>query len=115
MNQSSTVSTGRSTIRLNRIKTYFSKPHNVILLIMGIVLTVTTVAPIIAIVQAAIVNAPLIPFQVFTWIGDMFSCVPFPPLGWVAAIVLAFTMIPVDLIRKAVTKQESHDLIEQSK
>lgn len=70
---------------------------------------------IIAIVQAAIVNAPLIPFQVFTWIGDMFSCVPFPPLGWVVAIVLAFTMIPVDLIRKAVTKQESHDLIGQSK
>ena len=51
MNQSSTVSTGRSTIQLNRIKTYFSKPHNVILLIMGIVLTVTTVAPIVAIVQ----------------------------------------------------------------
>ena len=70
---------------------------------------------IIAIVQAAIVNAPLIPFQVFTWIGDMFSCVPFPPLGWAVAIVLAFTMIPVDLIRKAVTKQESHDLIGQSK
>ena len=70
---------------------------------------------IIAIVQAAIVNAPLIPFQVFTWIGDMFSCVPFPPLGWVVAIVLAFTMIPVDLIRTAVTKQESHDLIERSK
>ena len=43
------------------------------------------------------------------------SCVPFPPLGWVVAIVLAFTMIPVDLIRKAVTKQESHDLIGQSK
>ena len=70
---------------------------------------------IIAIVQAAIVNAPLIPFKVFTWIGDMFSCVPFPPLGWAVAIVLAFTMIPVDLIRKAVTKQESHDLIGQSK
>lgn len=51
MNQSSTVSTGRSTIQLNRIKTYFSKPHNVILLIMGIVPTVTTVAPIVAIVQ----------------------------------------------------------------
>ena len=33
----------------------------------------------------------------------------------VVAIVLAFTMIPVDLIRKAVTKQESHDLIGQSK
>ena len=40
-----------STIRLNKITTYFSKPHNVILLLMGIVLTFTTVAPIIAIVQ----------------------------------------------------------------
>ena len=40
-----------STIRLNKVKTYFSKPHNVILLLMGIVLTFTTVAPIIAIVQ----------------------------------------------------------------
>ena len=40
-----------STIRLNKVKTYFSKPHNVILLLMGIVLTFTTVAPIIAIIQ----------------------------------------------------------------
>ena len=68
---------------------------------------------IIAIVQAAIVNAPLIPVPIFTWIGDMFSCVPFPPLGWVVVIALAFTMIPVDLIRKAVTKQESRQLVEQ--
>ena len=40
-----------STIRLNKIKTYFSKPHNVILVLMGIVLTFSTFAPIIAIVQ----------------------------------------------------------------
>ena len=40
-----------SAIRLNKIKTYFSKPHNVILLLMGIVLTFSTVAPIIAIVE----------------------------------------------------------------
>ena len=40
-----------STIRLNKLKTYFSKPHNVILLLMGIVLTVSTVAPIVAIVE----------------------------------------------------------------
>ena len=64
-------------------------------------------------IQALIVNAALVP--ACAWIGSMFSCVPFPPLGWVVAIVLAFTMIPVDLIRKAVTKQESHDLIGQSK
>ena len=35
----------------DRVKTFFSKPHNVILLLMGIVLTITTVAPIVAIVQ----------------------------------------------------------------
>ena len=34
-----------------RIKTYFMKPQNVILLLFGIVLTFTTVAPIVAIVQ----------------------------------------------------------------
>lgn len=38
-------------IKLNKLKTYLSKPHNVILLIMGIVLTITTLAPIIAIVD----------------------------------------------------------------
>lgn len=43
--------TSASAIRRNRVRTYFSKPHNVILLLMGIVLTFTTVAPIIAIVQ----------------------------------------------------------------
>jgi iron(III) transport system permease protein len=41
----------RAAIRKNKIKTYFSKPHNVILLLMGIVLTVSTVAPIVAIVR----------------------------------------------------------------
>ena len=51
-------------------------------------------------VQALIVNAPLVPLQVFTWIGNMFSCVPFGIKGWIAVILLAVTMIPVDLIRK---------------
>ena len=50
--------------------------------------------------QALIVNAPLVPLQVFTWIGNMFSCVPFGIKGWIAVILLAVTMIPVDLIRK---------------
>ena len=38
-------------IVLNKIKTYFSKPQNIILLLFGIVLTFTTVAPIVAIVE----------------------------------------------------------------
>ena len=51
MGQSTTLQASRSTILLNKVKTYFSKPHNVILLLMGIVLTFSTVAPIIAIVE----------------------------------------------------------------
>ena len=40
-----------SVVRRNKIKTFFSKPYNVILVLMGLVLTVTTVAPIVAIVE----------------------------------------------------------------
>ena len=47
-----------STVRRNKIRTYFSKPHNVILLLMGIVLTFTTVAPIIAIIRDTFVIHP---------------------------------------------------------
>ena len=36
---------------MNRIKTYFSKPQNIILLLFGIVLSFTTIAPIVAIVR----------------------------------------------------------------
>ena len=56
----------------------------------------------IILVQAVIVNAALIPFTVFTWIGNMFSCVPFGIQGWIAVVLLAVTMIPVDLIRKLI-------------
>ena len=51
MSRPTTLRASRSTIVLNKVKTFFSKPHNVILLLMGIVLTITTVAPIVAIVQ----------------------------------------------------------------
>ena len=55
---------------------------------------------IIIAVQFAIVNAALIPFAPFRWIGNMFSCVPFGIQGWIAVILLAVTMIPVDMVRK---------------
>lgn len=58
----------------------------------------------IVLVQAFIVTAGLIPIPVFGWISSMFSCVPFGITGWIIVILLAMTMIPVDLIRKAVTK-----------
>ena len=51
------VQTGQPTramkrrIRLNKLKTFFSKPQNIILLLLGIVLTFTTIAPIVAIAE----------------------------------------------------------------
>ena len=57
---------------------------------------------IIVIAQALIVNAGLIPLTVFKWIGSMFSCTPFGLTGWGIVLLTAVTMIPVDLIRKAV-------------
>lgn len=60
----------------------------------------------IILVQAVIVNAALIPFEVFTWIGNMFSCVPFGIKGWITVIVLAATMIPVDIVRKVIINRK---------
>lgn len=57
----------------------------------------------IILVQALIVNAGLIPAA--SWIGSMFSCVPFSLTGWAVVAVLAVTMIPVDLIRKAIFRK----------
>ena len=51
MKQAAALQTNPAAVRRNKVKTFFSKPHNVILLLMGIVLTITTVAPIVAIVQ----------------------------------------------------------------
>jgi len=47
----SATSRNSTAVFLNKLKTYFMKPQNVILLLFGIVLTFTTVAPIVAIVQ----------------------------------------------------------------
>ena len=46
-----TLQAGKGTIFLNKIRTFFSKPYNVILLLFGLVVTVTTIAPIIAILK----------------------------------------------------------------
>ncbi len=51
MNHGTTKESGKLSITLNKLKTYFSVPQNIILLLFGIVLTFTTVAPIIAIVE----------------------------------------------------------------
>ena len=60
----------------------------------------------IILVQAAIVNAALVPLAPFKVIGEMFSCVPFGIKGWIAVIILGATMIPVDMLRKLITKSK---------
>lgn len=57
-------------------------------------------------VQACIVNAGLVNLDIFKWIGEMFSCVPFGIIGWIVVIILGFTMISVDLIRKLVVNNK---------
>lgn len=42
-------SVSRAKITFNKLKTFLSKPHNVILLVLGIILSFTTIAPIISI------------------------------------------------------------------
>ena len=51
MSQPSALAASPAAIWWNKVKTFFTKPYNVILLVLGVVLTVTTVAPIIAIVE----------------------------------------------------------------
>ena len=60
----------------------------------------------IILVQAAIVNAALVPLAPFKVIGEMFSCVTFGIKGWIAVIILGATMIPVDMLRKLITKSK---------
>lgn len=51
MKQNNTLTASPLRIWLNKLGTFFSKPYNVILLVLGIVVTITTIAPIIAIVE----------------------------------------------------------------
>ncbi|SER74838.1 plasma-membrane calcium-translocating P-type ATPase [Butyrivibrio fibrisolvens] len=54
----------------------------------------------IVLAQALIVNAALIPLVAFKWVSSMFSCTPFGLGGWAMVLILAATMVPVDMIRK---------------
>lgn len=56
-------------------------------------------------IQFCLVNISLIPAAPAVWIGNMFSCVPFGVSGWVLVLILAFTMIPVDMIRKIIFRK----------
>lgn len=52
-------------------------------------------------IQAAIIYSGLIPG--LGWIASMFSCVPVSINCYLICIVFAITLVPIDLIRKAVT------------
>ena len=56
---------------------------------------------VIAAVTVAVVLTGYIPG--LSVIGEVFSCVPFGLTGWAVALLFAFTVYPIDLIRKAVT------------
>lgn len=60
----------------------------------------------IILVQALIVNAGLVPF--LTWLGRMFSCMPFGVYGWIVVVLLAATMTPVDLLRKIIVDRRGN-------
>lgn len=60
-------------------------------------------------VQACIVNAALIPLAPFEWISNMFSCVPFGITGWVVVVLLAMTVIPIDILRKVAVNAVNAD------
>lgn len=52
------VKQNQTALYKNRIRTYFSKPQNLILLLFGVILTFTTIAPIIAIVKDTLTIHP---------------------------------------------------------
>lgn len=59
---------------------------------------------IIALIQALIVYAGVVPFLGF--LSRMFSCEPISPVNYLIVIVLSATIIPFDLIRKAIAEKE---------
>lgn len=59
---------------------------------------------IIAVIQAVIVYAGAVPFLGF--LGRMFSCEPISPVNYLIVIALSVTIIPFDLLRKAIVEKE---------
>lgn len=67
---------------------------------------------LIVVIQAAIVNGDILPVPMDTIgkpISQMFNCNPFSAMAWLVVIALSFTMIPVDLLRKAVEEAFKKD------
>ena len=67
MTQQNLMKISASKIRLNKIKTFFMQPHNVILIIMSVLCTMTTVFPMVAILEDTI---KVHPGTIETWWAD---------------------------------------------
>lgn len=50
--------------------------------------------------EVFIINAALLPIEQLKVVSDMFSCEPFGFNGWLLIVLLAVTIIPVDIFRK---------------
>ena len=46
--------------------------------------------------------------------GEMFSCTPISISNWLVIIFMAITIIPVDMIRKAIVNNFSKDVVKQN-
>lgn len=57
---------------------------------------------IIALIQAVIIYSGVVPF--LRWFGEIFSCTSFSIINYVFIICLSAVIIPLDLIRKAISK-----------
>ena len=68
------------TIRRNNLKTFFSKPQNTILVIMGIICTLSTFAPIIAIIEDTLKIHPGTIDEYLTGLNSGFSTVNYVDL-----------------------------------
>ena len=68
------------TIRRNNLKTFFSKPQNTILVIMGIICTFSTFAPIIAIIEDTLKIHPGTIDEYLTGLNSGFSTVNYVDL-----------------------------------
>ena len=48
----------------------------------------------------------ILQFVFVTFGGDVLSVEALSPMGWLTCVVMAFLIIPIDMIRKAFTKKK---------
>ena len=71
---------GKFKIGFNKVKTFFMQPYNVILVVLGILCTLTTVAPIVALIEDTIAIHPGSIDQYLTGKADGYTLVNYKDL-----------------------------------